>query len=134
MAPEPLLPPGDVPVGGVFRSRGDILLDTFFRSLEDVAAGYSPLILFDGFHSGIFGSPDRACGDIVALGPDSPDGRLEGVNSFAAGLKENLETLILSPSSAWSRGLPFAAVGIMPMESCLGIERVAPTAGASPAG
>ena len=127
MAPEP---PGDVPVGGVFRSHGDILLDTLFRSLEDVAAGYSPLILFDSFHSGFFGSPDRACGDIVALGPDSPDGRLEGVNSFAAGLKENLETLILSPSSAWSR----AAVGIMPTESCLGIERVAPTAGASPAG
>ena len=63
---EPLLPPGDVTVGGVFRTQGEILFDTFLRSPQDVAVGDSSLILFDGFHSGILWGLDRACGDIAA--------------------------------------------------------------------
>ena len=84
------------------RIQGEILFDTFFRS---------SLILFDGFHSGILWGLDRACGDIAALGPY---GMLESANSFAAGLKENLETLGSPPPSAKSRELPLAAVGVMP--------------------
>ena len=47
---------------------------------------------------------------------------LEGVNSFAAGLKEHLETLGSPPPSAKSRELPCAAVGVMPTRSCGGDE------------
>ena len=103
-------------------SKNEILFDTFLRSPEDVAVGGSSLILLDGFHSGILWGLDRACGGIAALGPDGPDGMLEGVNSFAAGLKENLETLGSPPPSAKFRELPFAAVGVMPTRSCGGDE------------
>ena len=49
LAPDPFLPPGDIPIGGTFR----IVFDSFLRSLEDVETGDSSRILFDIFHSGV---------------------------------------------------------------------------------